>query len=181
MSDAPTILVINPGSTSTRIALYDGEQLVDDEHLVCDADELAACEHVIDQKDLRDRQVTALLEKLGRSVSDLDAVAARGGGGDDAGVHSVYDSACGGACAPGPPISLCNQSEQNTGSRSTFRTPFTSGIILHCWVIVEKYGNPESMKNGGKTYEERMKNWRNRRILHSSVVYPHLRKNDGSV
>ena len=79
MPDTPTILVINPGSTSTRIALFEGDQLIDDEHLVCDADELAACEHVIDQKLLRDRQVTALLEKLGRSVSDLDAVAARGG------------------------------------------------------------------------------------------------------
>ena len=79
MLDAPTILVINPGSTSTRIALFEGERLIGDEHLVCDADELAACEHVIDQKDLRDRQVTALLEKLGRSVSDMDAVAARGG------------------------------------------------------------------------------------------------------
>ncbi|MHC4985624.1 MAG: butyrate kinase [Planctomycetota bacterium] len=79
MSDTPTILVINPGSTSTRIALYDGEQLVDDEHLVCDADQLAACDHVIDQKLLRDRQVKDLLEKLGRSVADLDAVAARGG------------------------------------------------------------------------------------------------------
>jgi len=76
---APAILVINPGSTSTRVALYEGEKLVDDEYLVCEPDQLAACEHIIDQKDMRDRQVAGLLEKLGRSVADLDAIAARGG------------------------------------------------------------------------------------------------------
>ena len=75
----PTILVINPGSTSTRVALYEGDTLVDDEYLVCDAERLAACEHVIDQMAMRVEQVAGVLDKLGRSVTDLDAIAARGG------------------------------------------------------------------------------------------------------
>ena len=79
MPHAPTILIINPGSTSTRTALYSAETLVADEHLVCDADELAACDRIIDQLALRTQQVTAFLEAQGKTVSDLDAIAARGG------------------------------------------------------------------------------------------------------
>lgn len=79
MSSKPVILAINPGSTSTRTALYAGEELIADQHLICDADELAACERIIDQKGFRSRQVTAFLDEFGKQVGDLDAIAARGG------------------------------------------------------------------------------------------------------
>ncbi|MHC4562079.1 MAG: butyrate kinase [Planctomycetota bacterium] len=76
---ATVILVINPGSTSTRTALYEDDVLVGEEHLVCDPQELAACERIADQKDLRRKQVSAFLAKLGKRIDDLDAIAARGG------------------------------------------------------------------------------------------------------
>ena len=75
----PVILVINPGSTSTRTALYAGEELLGDQHIVCSADDLAGCERIADQKAFRTRQVQAFLDTLGRSIGDCDAVAARGG------------------------------------------------------------------------------------------------------
>ncbi|HDZ22884.1 hypothetical protein LCGC14_0019030 [marine sediment metagenome] len=75
----PVILVINPGSTSTRTALYAGEELLADQHIVCSAEDLAGCEQIADQKAFRAREVQALLDTLGRSIGDCDAVAARGG------------------------------------------------------------------------------------------------------
>lgn len=75
----PVILVINPGSTSTRTALYDGEKLLADQELVCKPEQLAACHRIIDQIGFRTRQVRDFLAACGRDVRDLSAIAARGG------------------------------------------------------------------------------------------------------
>ena len=94
MNEPPTILVINPGSTSTRSALYEGQTLVAEELLTCDPVALAACERIIDQKDLRTRHVTDFLARIERTVADCDAVAARGGPLQPCpgGVYRVNDS-----------------------------------------------------------------------------------------
>jgi butyrate kinase len=75
----PTILVINPGSTSTRTALWAGDTVVAEQELVCVPEQLAACGRIIDQIGVRTRQVQDFLCKLGRTIADCDAVAARGG------------------------------------------------------------------------------------------------------
>jgi len=76
---AKTILVINPGSTSTRTALYEGETVLAEQELVCSPDQLDRCRRVADQGDFRTAQVRAFLRAAGRTLSDCDAVAARGG------------------------------------------------------------------------------------------------------
>ena len=94
MNEPPTILVINPGSTSTRSALYEGQTLVAEELLTCDPAALAACERIIDQKALRTQHVTDFLARIERTVADCDAVAARGGPLQPCpgGVYRVNDS-----------------------------------------------------------------------------------------
>ena len=73
------VLVVNLGSTSTRTALFRGDELLGQEQLVCPPEALANCERVIDQVPMRTAQVKQFLARLDTRVSDLDAIAARGG------------------------------------------------------------------------------------------------------
>lgn len=75
----PRILVINPGSTSTKTALYEGERAVSEKSLDCSQEEIAHCERVVDQVGIRTAHVVATLTDGGFSVKDLDGIAARGG------------------------------------------------------------------------------------------------------
>ena len=73
------ILVINPGSTSTKIAVYEEEQPVYTQTIQHEAAELAPFAHVSDQLDYRLGMIRTALDKAGIRLSDLDAVSARGG------------------------------------------------------------------------------------------------------
>jgi butyrate kinase len=75
----PTILVINPGSTSTRTALFRGEDAVAEERLACSPEQVAACDSIADQIPLRLRHVEAFLDRIGVRAAACDAIAARGG------------------------------------------------------------------------------------------------------
>ncbi len=75
----PIILVINPGSTSTRTALYEGETLLAERELRCPPEQIGLCDKIIDQIDFRTEQVREFLTQAGRKVSDCAAIAARGG------------------------------------------------------------------------------------------------------
>lgn len=76
---APLILVINPGSTSTRTALFRGAERLADSHLDCPASELAPCRTIADQVPLRRRHIDSFLAGLGPEARQLDGIAARGG------------------------------------------------------------------------------------------------------
>lgn len=47
------ILAINPGSTSTKIAVFDNEECRFEETICHSSDELHACGSIIGQKDMR--------------------------------------------------------------------------------------------------------------------------------
>lgn len=89
------ILVINPGSTSTKLAVYEAEQLRWVHTLTHPADELSEFHHPIDQLDYRDTQMRAALQNAGIS-QDFDAVIARGGllRPTPGGVYIVDDLIC---------------------------------------------------------------------------------------
>ena len=53
MDNCKRILVINPGSTSTKIALYENEKEIDTRTLHHSAEELAKCEEINDQLELQ--------------------------------------------------------------------------------------------------------------------------------
>lgn len=73
------ILAINPGSTSTKVALYEGETEVFSETVEHPRDELAAFPTVIAQYAYRRAAVDALLAQHGMADMPLAAVAGRGG------------------------------------------------------------------------------------------------------
>lgn len=73
------MLIINPGSTSTKIGLYRDEEPVKIESLRHSAAELAQFPRLIDQFSFRRDLILAWLGGQGVSVTDLDAVVGRGG------------------------------------------------------------------------------------------------------
>ena len=73
------ILVINPGSTSTKIALYNDEECLASENLSHSVDEIKKFPTIYDQKDMRTEVITNWLEGLNYKITDLAAVVGRGG------------------------------------------------------------------------------------------------------
>lgn len=73
------VLVINPGSTSTKVALYDGEHQVAVQSISHPAAELAHYAHVPEQLEMRTQAVAAFLAGQHVEVSSLEAIMARGG------------------------------------------------------------------------------------------------------
>lgn len=73
------ILVINPGSTSTKIGLFRNETELFRETIRHEEEELAAFGWFYDQSDWRKGLVMQALEKLGFDIASLTAVVARGG------------------------------------------------------------------------------------------------------
>ena len=73
------ILVINPGSTSTKIAVYEAETPVYAETINHTPADLAPFDGVLAQLDYRLGMIRAALDKAGYNLTELDAVSARGG------------------------------------------------------------------------------------------------------
>lgn len=72
------ILVINPGSTSTKLAVYEDSIQVWRESIYHSAEELAPFHHINEQYEYRKKHVYTALEKAGISLH-FDAIIARGG------------------------------------------------------------------------------------------------------
>jgi len=73
------ILVINPGSTSTKLAIYDGENEYLSKTLRHSAEELAPFEKIVDQYEFRENIIKEFLVESGLTINDFAAVIGRGG------------------------------------------------------------------------------------------------------
>ncbi len=73
------ILVINPGATSTKIAVFDEEQQLYKLGLDHSAEELNQFDRVIDQADYRKAAILDAITAAGYKMTDFDAVCGRGG------------------------------------------------------------------------------------------------------
>ncbi len=93
MSDV-RILAINPGSTSTKYAIYDGRTPLFEQTLRHSAEELASFGHVVDQLEWRRGLIVEGLRERGVVVEELNAVVGRGGlvKPIEGGVYEVNDS-----------------------------------------------------------------------------------------
>ena len=76
---SPRLLVINPGSTSTKVSLYDGESPVFEESLFHDAPELLKFPHVNDQTPFRYGVILDMLARHGIAPASIDVFVGRGG------------------------------------------------------------------------------------------------------
>jgi len=77
-TDREKILVVNPGGTSTKIAVYRGEKSELSENVRHGAAELAKFARIYDQLDWRLEATRAILARAEISLRDLDAVVGRG-------------------------------------------------------------------------------------------------------
>ena len=73
------ILVINPGATSTKIAVFEEEQQLYKLGIDHSAEELNQFDRVIDQADYRKTAILDAITAAGYKLSDFDAVCGRGG------------------------------------------------------------------------------------------------------
>ena len=73
------ILAINPGSTSTKIALYENETPLFEEVIRHNREEVAVFASTVDQYDYRLAVINDALAKHGVKATDLSAVVGRGG------------------------------------------------------------------------------------------------------
>lgn len=78
MKEDPLILVINPGSTSTKVALFAGRKLVEQENIVHPKEELASFNSLWNQFDYRTATIERFFTKI-KIHGALDAVVGRGG------------------------------------------------------------------------------------------------------
>ena len=73
------LLIINPGSTSTKISIYEDEKMLYEESVFHDAPELLKYPHVNDQVPFRKQVILSFLEQNGLSLNDIDVFVGRGG------------------------------------------------------------------------------------------------------
>ena len=87
------ILVINPGSTSTKVGVFDGETEVFTKNVAHEAEKLAEFKSVSDQMPYRRDLILEALAENGVDLSTIDAFVGRGGGllALEGGTYAVND------------------------------------------------------------------------------------------
>ena len=73
------LLIINPGSTSTKLAVYQDEEKLFQTSITHSAEEIAKHPRVVDQEEMRTKLITDFLYENGLEPKDFDSVMARGG------------------------------------------------------------------------------------------------------
>lgn len=72
-------LIINPGSTSTKIGVFEDETLLFDETLRHKTEEIAQYDSIIDQREFRKNIIVNFLKEKNFDISSLSMVVGRGG------------------------------------------------------------------------------------------------------
>jgi len=72
-------LILNPGSTSTKIGVFEDTTLIFDETLRHTTDEIAKYDKIIDQKDFRKEVILEFLKDKDIDVKSFDVIVGRGG------------------------------------------------------------------------------------------------------
>ncbi|MCD6449342.1 MAG: butyrate kinase [Thermotogaceae bacterium] len=73
------ILVINPGSTSTKLAIYEDDKEVLKETIRHSVDELKGFERITDQYEFRKNVILDFIKKAGYDIKSFSAIVGRGG------------------------------------------------------------------------------------------------------
>ena len=79
MAEPKRILVINLGSTSTKVAVHDAGKMLFTESVSHPADQLKPFKTVFDQYQLRKETILGVVAKHGITLGELDCIASRGG------------------------------------------------------------------------------------------------------
>lgn len=127
MPDKKKILVINPGSTSTKVSLFSDEELLFEKNLFHDAPELLKYPHVNNQLPFRYDVIMKMLAEENVDPADIDAFTGRGG------------SAC---TQPGGLTAIDQKLYDDTEAAvGGSEHPAKLGVML-AWKFAQKYGKP---------------------------------------
>jgi len=72
-------LIINPGSTSTKIGVFEDETLLFEETLRHSTEEIAQYASIVDQKDFRKNVIVDVLKEKNFDIKEINVVVGRGG------------------------------------------------------------------------------------------------------
>lgn len=73
------LLIINPGSTSTKISVFEDEKEIFGETLRHSSEEIGKFKHIVDQQNFRTEIILKALKDNNIDINELDAVVGRGG------------------------------------------------------------------------------------------------------
>lgn len=73
------LLIINPGSTSTKVAIFVDKECIFKKNIKHSAEEIAPFEHIADQYHFRKEVILNELKEAGMEINDVDMVVGRGG------------------------------------------------------------------------------------------------------
>jgi len=79
MTEKFKILVINPGSTSTKLAVYEKKELVAEEEISHSTEQMKKYEKLVDEIEFRSKLVLDFLQRHNIVLDSLDAIVGRGG------------------------------------------------------------------------------------------------------
>lgn len=87
------IFTVNPGSTSTKIALFEDEKCLFSANITHDAEELSQFAKISDQLDYRKQAILDEVQRAGFTLAGMDAFSGRGGSlvGLPGGVYPIND------------------------------------------------------------------------------------------
>ncbi len=93
---AHKILTLSPGSTSTKVAVFDGDEALFRLNVTHPADELAAFDCAADQFDYRRQTILDALDEQGIGLADIDAFAGYCGamGPTEGGIFAIDQTVC---------------------------------------------------------------------------------------
>ena len=72
-------LIINPGSTSTKLGIFEDEKLVEEETLRHSTEEIAQFDKIVDQIDFRKELILNFLKQSGQELNSFNVIVGRGG------------------------------------------------------------------------------------------------------
>ena len=72
-------LIINPGSTSTKLGIFEDEKLISEETLRHTTEEIAQFDKIVDQIDFRKDLILNFLKTSGEDINSFDVIVGRGG------------------------------------------------------------------------------------------------------
>ena len=75
-----TVLTINPGSTSNKIGIMKGSQIILDTDAKTNPDDFKGCSAYSDQVEIREKQIWSILKENNIDLQTIDAVSGRGVG-----------------------------------------------------------------------------------------------------
>lgn len=125
------ILVINPGSTSTKVGVFYNDVCVFEDTVEHSKEELAPFKEISDQKDFRLAVIEKFLEEHDVELATVDAFAGRGGGLESC-VSGTYE--------------INDKLYEHASTMHTVKHPSTLGATL-AYEFGKKYGRPSFCVN----------------------------------